>query len=235
MFHIAIVEDEPIYRQQLKSYIEQYSRDTGTAIRISEFSDGEDVLDGYTGNYDMILLDIQMKFMDGMTAAEEIRKRDTSVIIMFITNMTQYAVQGYQVNALDYIVKPVEYFAFRVRMDKAIERLGEREKHFIRIPVEDGVVRLEVETVYYIESRGHLLRYKTRNGEYEARGVLGQVEEMLAPYGFFSCNKGILVNMGFVEGVRENVCIIQGEQVPISRRKKKLFLDKLLDFVNEVL
>ena len=101
MITIAIVEDEEAYAKQLTEYIEKYQRESGKSIRVIRFSDGDEIVEKYTGEYDIILMDIQMKFMDGMSAAEAIRKQDTKVVIMFITNMIQYAVRGYEVDAMD--------------------------------------------------------------------------------------------------------------------------------------
>lgn len=111
MIHIAIVEDEKSYIKQLTEYIDRFSREFSQEIKLSVFTDGDEILEKYTADYDIILLDIQMRFIDGMTAAEKIREMDKSVVIMFITNMTSYAVKGYEVDALDYMVKPVEYFS----------------------------------------------------------------------------------------------------------------------------
>ena len=107
MIQIAIVEDEEIYVKQLTEYIRKYQTERGRSIKVTVFGDGEDITENYSGGFDIILMDIQMRFMDGMTAAEKIRQMDQKVIIMFITNMIQYAVRGYEVDAMDYVVKPV--------------------------------------------------------------------------------------------------------------------------------
>ena len=120
MITIAIVEDEEAYAKQLTEYIEKYQRESGKSIRVIRFSDGDEIVEKYTGEYDIILMDIQMKFMDGMSAAEAIRKQDTKVVIMFITNMTNYAIRGYEVDAMDYVLKPVSYFAFSKKLDRAM-------------------------------------------------------------------------------------------------------------------
>ena len=92
MINIAIVEDEALYKEQLEKFIGQYSKETGTEIKITYFQDGDEIAIDYTGDFDIILMDIQMRFMDGMTAARKIREMDTKVIIIFVTNMIQYAV-----------------------------------------------------------------------------------------------------------------------------------------------
>ena len=99
MIQIAVVEDEEIYVKQLTEYIRKYQTERGRSIKVTVFGDGEDITENYSGGFDIILMDIQMQFMDGMTAAEKIRQMDQKVIIMFITNMIQYAVRGYEVDA----------------------------------------------------------------------------------------------------------------------------------------
>ena len=124
MIRLALVEDDELYRSQLREYIDKYSAVSGEKFTVTEFSDGDEIALGYKAVYDIILMDIEMKFMDGMMAAEEIRKVDTEVIIIFITNSPQYAIKGYAVDALDYVLKPVSYYAFSQRLRRAVERGG---------------------------------------------------------------------------------------------------------------
>lgn len=234
MLHIAIVEDEKIYAQHLSEYIQRFQEEFSQDIKLSVFTDGDEILEKYTSEYDIILMDIQMQFVDGMTAAEKIREMDKSVIIMFITNMTSYAVKGYEVDALDYIVKPVEYFSFSQKLARAIGRVRKKEEHYILVPVEAGVQKLEIEEVYYIESFGHELIYVTKKGRYSSRGVMKKLEEKLSPYGFYRSAKSYLVNMRYVEGVSEGCCLIHNESLQISRQKRKEFMDVLLNYMSEV-
>lgn len=235
MIHIAIVEDEKIYMRQLEEYVERYREENDCEIKISRFTDGDEILAEYKGDYDIILMDIQMRFVDGMSAAEQIREMDSEVIIMFITNMVQYAVRGYEVDALDYIVKPVEYFAFSQKLNRAIERMKKKEHKFISIPLEDGVQKLELENIYYVESQGHAMRYHTKKGDYISRGIMKELEEVLIPYGFFRSGKSFLVNMKYVDGMKANFCIICGETLPVSRMKRKSFMEALTQYMSEVI
>lgn len=132
MIRLALVEDDELYRSQLREYIDKYSAVSGEKFTVTEFSDGDEIALGYKAVYDIILMDIEMKFMDGMMAAEEIRKVDTEVIIIFITNSPQYAIKGYAVDALDYVLKPVSYYAFSQRLGRAVERVARRARHFCR-------------------------------------------------------------------------------------------------------
>ena len=101
---------------------------------------------------DIILMDIQMKFMDGMTAAEMIRRRDPEVLIIFITNRSDYAVRGYEVDALDYVVKPVEYFSFSQKLDRAISRRGRNRDQHIVIHSDGGIYKLSASQILFVES-----------------------------------------------------------------------------------
>lgn len=228
MIRIAVVEDEPMYGEQLLAYIKRYEMERGKEIKVTMFSDGEDIVDGYKGGYDIILMDIQMQFMNGMSAAEEIRKRDSEVIIMFITNMVQYAIRGYQVDALDYVVKPVEYFAFSQKLDKAISRVKMTEFPSITISIEDGIKKLSISDILYVESKGHNAVFSTVQGKYVTRMTLKDLEEKLGSHDFFRCSKGFLVNMARVDGVTNGECVIGQEQIPIGRAKKKEFMERLL-------
>ncbi len=100
MINICIVEDEVEQAQLLKNYINKYGNSHKEQFSITHVFDGIDIVDDYKSQYDIVLLDIQMKHLDGMAAAEKIRKMDSDVIIIFITSTVQYAVQGYAVDAL---------------------------------------------------------------------------------------------------------------------------------------
>ena len=231
--YIAIVEDEDNYILQLTEYIKRFETETGIAVHPTIFHDGDEIALDYKAEYDILLMDIQMRFMDGMTAAEKIREMDNEVIIMFITNMTQYAIRGYEVDALDYMVKPVEYFSFSQKLLRAISRIKRDEGHYVSIPVESGVKKLCVEDILYLESFGHKMIYKTTTGEYESRGTMKELEETLAGYGFYRIAKSYLVNMRYVDGMKNGSCVIKGYELQISRQKRKEFMEALLEYMSE--
>ena len=120
MIRVAIVEDDAEVQGVLQEYVRRYTRQYGTEFEVSVFADGVDILEDYRAVYDIIFLDVEMKHLDGMTTAERIRQMDTEVILIFITNMAQYAIRGYSVGALDYVLKPVPYFAFSQQLLKAV-------------------------------------------------------------------------------------------------------------------
>lgn len=138
MIHVALVEDDRNYAESLTEHLRHYEADSGEKIKITVFEDGEDIATDYKAEYDIILMDIEMRFMDGMTAAEKIREHDSEVVIIFITNMPQYAIKGYLVDALDYVLKPVSYFAFSQRIDRALVRMKKRDRKYLTIAVKGG-------------------------------------------------------------------------------------------------
>lgn len=112
MIKIAIVEDEAAVRDQLTDYVRRYTRQYGTEFEVTCFTDGDEILENYRPAFDIIFLDVEMKRLNGMETAQRIRELDDDVLLIFITNMAQYAIKGYSVGALDYVLKPVPYFAF---------------------------------------------------------------------------------------------------------------------------
>lgn len=153
MIKIAIVEDEEMYAEQLKTYLHQYEKENGEVFDITYCADGDDIVHNYKSQYDIILMDVEMKFMDGMSAAEEIRKVDSEVVIIFITNMAQYAIRGYAVDALDYVLKPVSYFAFSQRLNRAISRMKKRTDKTIMVNIKGGTVRINLANISTSKAR----------------------------------------------------------------------------------
>ena len=237
MIRIALVEDDPAYVEQLTSYLREYEKESKERISVQRFSDGEDIVTGYRADYDIILMDVEMRFMDGMSAAEAIRKMDTEVVIIFITNMPQYAIQGYRVDALDYVLKPVSYFAFTQRIDRALTRLKKRKKKYLTIAVKGGMMKLDLSEICYVEVQDHDLIYHTVYQDYRTKGTMRDAEESLADgmkeERFFRCNRCYLVNLDFVENFQGIDVTVNGDCIQVSRARKKAFLNALNDFMNE--
>lgn len=231
MIRIAMVEDEAAVREQLQGYIQRYTRQYGTEFAVTEFTDGVEILDEYRPVYDIVLLDVEMKHLDGMETARRIRELDKDVVLIFITNMAQYAIKGYAVGALDYVLKPVPYFAFSQQLQKAEEKLRRRARHYLAVPVEGGLRRLDTAQIYYIESEGHRVHFYTEEGEFSAPGALKTFEEKLAGLPFARCNSGYLVNLAQVKGVQQGVAQVGPYELQVSRPKRKSFLAALADYI----
>lgn len=234
MLEIAIVEDEENYRNVLCEYLKKYEQETGQKMHMSVFTDGDEIVENYTAKYDIILMDIEMQFMNGMDAARKIREVDKAVIIIFITNMAQYAIQGYEVDALDYILKPISYFAFSQRIQRAVGRMKKREERYINIVSKNGVNKVAVSEISWIESEGHRLIYHAKNQVYESTlNSMKEIENELKDCSFFRCNKGYLVNLAHVKAIRDGWAILTNGQVMISRAKKTEFQKALTTYAGE--
>lgn len=235
MIKIAIVEDEYAYAMQLQEYLHKYEQENGEVFEITIYADGDEIVHKYKSQFDIILMDVEMKFMDGMSAAEEIRKIDTEVVIIFITNMPQYAIRGYAVDALDYVLKPVSYFAFSQKLNRAIVRMKRREQKTLLMSIKGGTVRIDVTNIYYIESQGHTLIFHTASGVYEGPGKMKDMEEQLEEAHFFRGNKGYLINLEHVEEVKDGYAIVKKDKLILSRARKKEFLEALTHYWGEVM
>lgn len=236
MIRIAIVEDDLTYSNQLEGYLHKYETEYGEAFEITTYTDGNLIVGDYHSQFDIILMDIEMQYMDGMSAAEAIRRVDKEVVIIFITYTPQYAIRGYAVEALDYIVKPISYFAFSQRLARAIIRMKKREQKSVIISVKGGVVRLPVNSIYYIESQGHDIIYHTSSGDYVTSGTLKDAEEALASLHFFRGSKWYLINLSQVEGLEESAAKLKGgSSVVLSRGRKKEFMEALAQYWDEVM
>lgn len=234
MVHIALVEDDLICQNEMLGYLKQYEQESNEKFHISVFHDGNEIAEDYKAHYDIILMDIEMRIMDGMTAAERIRNLDSEVVIIFITNMPQYAMEGYKVDALDYVLKPVSYYAFSQRIDRALSRMERRKKKYLTIAIKGGLKKLDISLITYIEVQDHELVYHTKEEEFKTKGSLSYIEKELKDMGFFRCNKCYLVNMEYVEMVQNNDALVGGVWIQVSRSKKKLLMDALNNYMNEV-
>ena len=231
MIRVAVVEDDAEVQGVLQEYIRRYTRQYGTEFEVSVFADGVDILDNYRAVYDIIFLDVEMKHLDGMETARRVRELDKDVIIVFITNMAQYAIGGYAVGALDYVLKPVPYFAFSQQLRKAEEQLRRRARHYLALPVEGGLRRLDTASIYYLESEGHRVHFYTDEGDFSAPGALKTFEEKLADCPFARCNSGYLVNLAQVRELRQSTVQVGPCELQVSRPKRKAFLAALTDYI----
>lgn len=233
MIRIATVEDDGRDREALITHLHRYEKENSLKFSITEFQDGEDIITNYAAEYDLILMDIEMTFLNGMKTAEKIRELDTDVVIIFITNAPQYAIQGYKVNALDYMLKPISYFSFSETMNRALRKVKTREKEYIAISMKGGKMKLDVSKICYVEVQDHLLFYHTTDGSFSTKGTMRDVDGQLDPKRFFRCNRCYLVNLEYVENYQGSDISVNGTVIQVSRSRRKPFLDVLNEYLNE--
>ncbi len=234
MIRLAVVDDDANYRSEIKKLLERYESENGVKFNILEFTDGDEILENYKPDLDMILFDIEMEFVDGMTAAQKIREVDQDVTIVFITNMPQYAIKGYQVGALDYILKPLNYYAFSQTMQRAIGRRKTSDKKYI-VAGERGVKqKIDASEIRYVEVINHDLIFHTTGGEINAKGTMRETMKELEGLDFFQCNKGYLINLEYVDAMSGNDVVIGEDHLQVSRAKKKPLIDALNEYMRKM-
>jgi len=234
MIKIAIVEDNKIASDTLLEYLNIYSEKSGETFESIVFRDAISFLTGYKSVYDIVFMDIELPHLDGMAAAAKLRQVDKKILLIFVTNMAQFAVKGYEVDALDYIVKPVGYSNFELKLKKAVA-LVKSNTDAITINKAGGLIRLPAREVKFIEASGHKIIYHTDADEVQGGGEsLSELEVKLRPYGFLRCNNCYLVNVRQIESVQGYVITMYGgEEVQISRPRKKNFMTELADWLGK--
>lgn len=226
----AIVEDMAENTEILQNYLQRYGEETGTPMQITSFQNGMDFITDYHPIWDLILLDIEMPLMNGMETARKIRQMDPDVLIIFITCMAQYAIEGYSVRALDYILKPVHYYSFSSKLDQVREILSARQKKKILINTRNGQIRLSPEHLLYVEVQDHTLCYHTQQEPLYATGnqSLSRLAEELSDCGFARCHQAFLVNLQYVVRYDKNTVCLSSATLPMSRTYYKPFTQALL-------
>ena len=229
--YFSICETYCTLSEELRGYIERYGQEHGQEFSVYPFADGSEILQNYEPRYDVILLDIEMPRVGGMEAAQAIREVDENVVLVFITNMAQYAIKGYSVGALDFVMKPVSYYTFQMKFTRALERAAKRRNEEILLTLPDRIQRIGVQQIHYVEVQDHMLHYHTEQGEYVLRGTLQNAEKQLAPYHFARCNHWYIVNLAHVQQVKRDTVVVAGHELEISRRARTGFLNALTDYI----
>ncbi|HIW03806.1 MAG TPA: LytTR family DNA-binding domain-containing protein [Firmicutes bacterium] len=228
---IVIVEDEKEQAELLRNYLARYSRETGIVFDVSEYENAMDFLSSYGSGADIVLMDIELPGMDGMAAAARLRERDKSVVIIFVTNMAQFAVNGYKVGALDFLVKPVTYAEFSATMAAAADSLSSGDGEAIAVTAADNVISVQVKSLKYIEVMKHRLTFHTTDGNIISRGTLGEWESRLARYDFVKCNSCYLVNLRYVRSVSPDETNVGGDVLRVSQSRRKAYRAAVIAYI----
>lgn len=234
MYRVAVVDDQAEERANLNAFLERFASERKLALTVSAFEDGESFLRACENSFEIVLMDIEMQGIDGMETARRLRERDERVCLLFVTYMANYAVQGYGVRALDFLVKPVSYENFSLKMERALVAADRARKKEIVVSTAEGDRRVPIDELYYVEVMNHTLIYHTKGGDLSVRGSIRDCEERLAPYDFARCNKSYLVNMNYVTEIRRSEIRVGGALLPIGSTRRQAFLKQLTEFMGDI-
>lgn len=239
--NIAIVEDNENDAARLENYIRRIEKsfsilaERKEAIQITIYRDGAEFLENYKPVFSIILMDIEMPNLDGMRAARKLREIDSSTELIFVTNLAQFAVKGYDVNATAFIVKPILYDDFALKIKRAIERSMCRSNYELTIGSPFEMIRISVEQLLYVEVKNHQLYYHLLDSILEGKGreSLVAIEKKLAPFHFLRCNNCYLVNPVYISKVEGYDLLIGNETLQISHPRKKKFMEQFVAWMVE--
>ncbi len=229
MIRVAIVDDLREDAAALEQYLYQFGGENGQAYLVTRYASGSEFLQDRSAAYDLVILDIDMPGLNGMETARQLRSQGDDVVLMFVTNMAQYALEGYEVEAVDYVLKPVSYQDFTLKLRKAQRYISQNRDTQIALHTTNGIVPLMVSQVVYVESTLHYLIYHTTTGDHRVRGSMSDAEAAL-PHGQFArCNTSFLVNLKHVKAVERDEALVgpDGHRLKISRGRRGAFLDHL--------
>ena len=234
MLLIAVVDDDPKDAALLKGCVEEYCKKNDHAAMVREYHDGLDFIRS-TESYDIIFLDIQMGRLDGLETARLVRKINKEAILVFVTNMAQFAIKGYEVDALDFIIKPASMASINYVMDKAMRRLDGNSRAMFSLKTPDGTISLAASDIYFVEVFDHNLVYHTVRGDHNVRGRLSDVAEKLDPDKFVMCNRSFIVNLRHVSNVAADYLMIGENRIPISKSHRKELMKRFSSFLGDSL
>lgn len=230
MLKILALEDEKPQQERLTRYLARYQQEHPEfQYTLTLYDRGFPFLADYRRDADLVFLDIRVPDTLGIDVARELRKADENVMIVFVTSLTQYAIDGYSVGAFDYILKPIQYPSFAAKLDRVLRTLSHRESGVtLDLRTKEGGQRVSADSVTYLESEAHDITVHTGVQTVQVWGTLGKFEEELREAHFVRCNTSYLVNLKYVQTVRKDqVVLAGGEVLPLSRSRRKEFLDQL--------
>lgn len=232
MLLLAIVDDDPNDSSALSALVAEYFKKNNRAYMFRVFNTSMDFIRS-TENYDIVFMDIRMDQLDGLEVARIMRKINTSSALIFVTHMAQLAIKGYEVDALDFIVKPADQFSINYVLDKAINRLESTSSTLIAIKTSDGIVSLSSNDITYVEVFDHNLVYHTTKGVYDVRGRLSDVLKKLDSKRFIMCNRSFVVNLRYVQSACNDYLTIDGTKISVSKSHRKEIMQHFSNFLGE--
>ena len=217
--NIAIVEDEVSEYENLVSLLNEYNKNKKHQFNFSYFSSGKEILSKYESKFDLILMDVDLKTDNGMNVAKLIRAYDADVLIVFVTNLRQYAIHGYEVGALNYILKPVNPSSLSLTMDRVLSLIHKSDDPKVDIHQHNEHFFVEQSDIIYFEVLNHVVSIHTVDKEYNVYSSLKNFEKHLGK-SFVKVNNYAIVNVRYISYIAADT-MVGDKEFKISRGQRK--------------
>ncbi|GAA0864842.1 LytTR family DNA-binding domain-containing protein [Paraclostridium tenue] len=235
MLKIAICEDEKKERELIKDYLINILNEINISYEILIFNSGEELFNNYPQEVDIFLLDILMDKLNGMDTARKIRTLDNKAEIIFITSLIEYALEGYEVRAYRYLIKPVKYQNLKENIINCIKEIDIKNKYII-IKEQGNRIKLDISEITYIEVQKENITIHTLNQIYETKGTMNNLEKEINCSRFYRCHKSYLINLEHIKSIKQYTAILENsDEVPISRYRFKDTKDRFFDLIEDKL
>lgn len=179
MIRIAICDDDVKVLAALKDYLHCYAKEKNMQLNVILFQNGIELLKHDIKNIDMIFLDVEMPEINGIELARQIRQVNTQVMILFVTNYIQYALQGYEVQAFRYLIKPINQAEFNQTVTKALDQIWHQQNAYLAVKTRFETIRVRIDTIYYVETeKGHVMIH-TEDEIIECYSTMEKIETVL--------------------------------------------------------
>ena len=221
MITVAVVEDSPEEAARLRLFLKRFGEEQKVEWSVKFYACFSEFQESFASQFDLVFLDIELPDGNGMELARWIRQKDSFVSLIFVTHLAQYAIHGYSVEALDYILKPIAYPTFSMKLQRAIIRILNSRQEPFTVTTGANTIRIDANRLKYVEIYKHHILYHLEDRVIEAYGVLSQVETELPKRGFYRCSNSFIVNFRFVDSFDSTYVYIGEAKIPISRAKKK--------------
>ena len=234
MIKFAICDDEPLMAQELAGHLADYMKENLiTAYSVSSFSDGRALLDA-VDRFDVIFLDIQMEQPDGMETAKLLRRRGDHSLLVFVTVLKELVFDAFQVEAYDYLLKPLDRARFKQTMERVLRSLDRKTAEDIVIQRGTGCEVVLLSDIVYCEVLGRKIYLHKSDGTVSDYYDKLEDLERRVDGRFFKCHRSFLVNLDYVRGCQDGqVLLAQGERIPASRLRERELTQALLRHMKE--
>lgn len=222
MYRFLIIEDDPAAADKLELFVNRYLDERGIDAAIDKLSTAFEFIE-LKQHYDLVFMDIDLPGINGMEAAAMLREHDSDTLLVFVTDLAKYAVKGYEVDALDFVVKPISYQGIALRMDRVMRALETRPSKVIAVPGRQGLSVFPARELVYVEVRGHYLTFHLVDGRsIEARGTLKAFCEQYSLPQFIQISSGYVANADNVRLIDgQTVRMSNGDELIMSRPKRR--------------